>query len=71
MLLSHKKKLPFAATWMDPENIILSEVSQTKENIIWYHYVWNLKNNTGTPQRYNGRRCSHCRGDRVNPWSGA
>ena len=29
--------LPFAATWMDLEIIILSEVSQTKTNIIWYH----------------------------------
>ena len=26
--------LPFAATWMDLENIILSEVSQRKTNII-------------------------------------
>ena len=26
--------MPFAATWMDPEIIILSEVSQTKTNII-------------------------------------
>ena len=26
--------IPFAATWMDPEIIILSEVSQTKTNII-------------------------------------
>ena len=26
--------LPFAATWMDLENIILGEVSQTKTNII-------------------------------------
>ena len=25
--------LPFAATWIDLENIILSEVSQTKTNI--------------------------------------
>ena len=30
--------LPFAATWMDLENITLSEVSQTqKDNITWYH----------------------------------
>ena len=26
---------PFAATWMDLESIILSEVSQTKTNVIW------------------------------------
>ena len=37
--------LPFAATWMDRENIILSEVrqSQISDNIT---YIWNLKNNT-------------------------
>ena len=29
--------MPFAATWMDLEVIILSEVSQRKTNIIWYH----------------------------------
>ena len=37
ILLGHKKrrkKMPFAATWMDLEIIILSEVSQTKTNII-------------------------------------
>ena len=29
--------MSFAATWMDLEIIILSEVSQTKTNIIRYH----------------------------------
>ena len=30
--------MPFAATWMDMEIIRLSEVSQRKTNIIWYHF---------------------------------
>ena len=36
ILLSHKKNeiMPFAIAWMDLEIIILSEVSQTKTNII-------------------------------------
>ena len=29
--------MPFAATWMDLEIIILSEVSQGETNTIWYH----------------------------------
>ena len=40
-LLSYKEKKneisPLAATWMDLENIILSEVTQAKTNIIEYH----------------------------------
>ena len=34
-----KKIMPFAATWMDLEIIILSDVSQTKTNIIYHLYV--------------------------------
>ena len=29
--------MPFSATWMDLENITLSEVSQRDTNTIWYH----------------------------------
>ena len=37
--------MPFAATWFDLEMNILSEVSQTKTNTIWYHlYVDSNKN---------------------------
>ena len=32
-----------AATWMDLEIIILSEVSQRKVNIIWYHLYMESK----------------------------
>ena len=36
--------LPFEVPWMDLEMIILSEVSQRKTNIIWYHlYVESKK----------------------------
>ena len=39
--------MPFAATWMDLEIIILSEVSQTETNAILYHlYVESKKNDT-------------------------
>ena len=39
ILLSHKKNevMPFAATWMDLEIIILSEVSQTEKDK--YHMI--------------------------------
>jgi len=38
ILLRHKKIkiMPFAATWMDLEIFILSEVSQRKKNVICY-----------------------------------
>ena len=47
MLYYSEKKnelLPSAAIWIDIENIILSEVSQT--NIIWYHLYVESKKNT-------------------------
>ena len=39
--------MPFAATWMDLEIVILSELSQTKTNIVWYYlYAESWKNDT-------------------------
>ena len=45
ILFSHKKNetMPFAATWMDIGVIVLSEVSQRKTNIIWYHLYVECK----------------------------
>ena len=36
------KILPFATTWMDPEDIILSEISQT--DTVCYHLYVKSKN---------------------------
>ena len=49
ILFSHKKKeiLLFATVWMDLENIMLSEISQSeKERQIPYDFthMWNLMN---------------------------
>ena len=37
--------MPFAATWMDLEIVILSQVSQTKTDIVWYHLYMQSKKN--------------------------
>ena len=39
ILLSHKKSeiMPFAATWMEPETLILSEISQKEKDK--YHMI--------------------------------
>ena len=43
--IKKNETMPFTATWMDLEVIILSEVSQRKSSIIWYRlYVEFLKN---------------------------
>ena len=43
--------MPFAATWMELESLILSEVSQKEKGQIPYDitYMWNLKYGTNEP----------------------
>ena len=80
ILLSHKKKeiMPFAATWMNLEIIISSEESYRKTNIVWYHYMWNLKNNTNKSikhkethrhfKNYSYQRKKERGGDKLGIW---
>ena len=35
--------LPFAATWMDLEGIMLNEISQRTTNTLWYHLYVEYK----------------------------
>ena len=54
ILLSLKKNeiIPFAATWMQLEILILSEVSQEEKDILYdITYMWNLKYGTNEPIR--------------------
>ena len=46
-VIKKNERMPSAATWMDQEIIILSEVSWKKTNITWYHlYVESKKKDT-------------------------
>ena len=39
--------LPFATTWMDPEDIMLSEISHGERTVLYViTYRWNLKSQT-------------------------
>ena len=53
ILFSHKKDkvMPFAATWIELEILILSEVKSERERQVPYviTYMWNLKYGTKDP----------------------
>ena len=44
--IKKNKNLPSAATWMDLEGIILSEISKTETNTVWYHLCVESKKKT-------------------------
>ena len=41
--MKKNKIAPFAAMWMDPEIIILSEINQMEKDKYHITYVWNLR----------------------------
>ena len=43
--IKNNEIMPFSATWMDLESVILSEVSQTEKEKYHVPYMWNLKRN--------------------------
>ena len=45
-VIKRNEILPFAATWMDVEGIMLSEKSQRKTNTVCHLYVESKKNTT-------------------------
>ena len=51
------KSLPFVATWMDLEGIMLSEISQTEKKTPHdFTYMWNLENKTNEHTKQNRNR---------------
>ena len=44
LAIKENEIMPLAATWTDLEIIILSEVSETKTNIMWYHLYVKMRN---------------------------
>ena len=63
--------MPFAATWMDLEIIILSEVRE-RQIPCDITYMCNLKINKGTSLADQWLKTPrvHCRGHGSDPWSG-
>ena len=41
--LQKKKEILLLATWINLEDIMLSEISQRKTNTTWYHLYMELK----------------------------
>ena len=65
LTIKKNKLMPFAATWMDLEITILSEVRQWKTSIIWYHFYGESKKDTNeltAEQKQTHRFCKQSHG---------
>ena len=47
--IKKNKIMPFAATWMELQILILNEVSQKEKDKYYIAYTWNLMNSTNEP----------------------
>ena len=78
ILFSHKKDkvMPFAATWIELEILILSEVKSERERQVPYviTYMWNLKYGTKDPiykteiDHRHGEQTCGCQGGGRRKW---
>ena len=62
--IKKNKIIPFAATWMEPETLILSEVSQKDKYHIISH-IWNITYGTKEPFH---RKKNHGLGGQTCGW---
>ena len=58
---SNNKIMPFAATWMDVDTVILSEVNQRKTSIMMIAYMWDLGEQNGTSELTKQKQSHRCR----------
>ena len=62
--LKKNEVMPFAATWMKLEILILSKVSETERQILYdIIYMWNLMYDTNEPTLQNRNRLRHGKQD--------
>ena len=61
ILLSHKKNeiLPSVTIWMDPDGIMLSEISQTKTTTVYSHLYVESKKQTNEQTKQDRNRSIH------------
>ena len=65
--IKKNEAMPFTATWMDLENVILSAGSQTEREVLYdIPYLWNLKRNDTNELTYKTERDSQTQ--RMDLW---
>jgi len=68
--MRNKEILPFVTTWIELEDIMLNEISQTKTNTAWYHlYVEsNKQTNNNNKKKSPKQSQSKIQQQRVEKW---
>ena len=56
LAMRKNKIMPFAATWMEPEGIMLSEISKSEKDRYMFLLMWILRNLTEDHGRWEGEK---------------